>query len=166
LRRGRPRLPRNPVGPIQPYKTLAAASQIGGPARNNYPDWVLLKKGDTWERTSKMNLGGGQVLTVTTRYTYEGEIEKEGRKLDRITSKSLTVDFALEPDSPLPLTVKSSELKPSESKGEILFDRALGQAVETSGSVTIVGNMTFVIMGNELPSKLNLTMESSTVVKP
>src|SRR5260370_25867343 len=79
------------------------------------------KKGDMWERTSKRSLGAGQMLTATTRYTYEGEIEKDGKKLDKIVSKVLSVDLTLE-DSPLPLTIKSTDLKPSESNGEILFD--------------------------------------------
>lgn len=40
--------PRNPVGAILPYKTVTAATAVGGPARVGFPDWVLLKRGDTW----------------------------------------------------------------------------------------------------------------------
>jgi len=115
-----------------------------------------VNKGDTWERTTKLNLGAGQIMTVATRYTYEGEIEKDGRKLEKITSKVLTVDFALEPGSPLPFTVKESALKPAETKGELLFDRKLGRTVKSSSSIKIVGYMTFVINGMELPTKLDL----------
>lgn len=120
-----------------------------------------VKKGDTWERTTRMNLGAGQVMTVATRYTYDGEIEKNGRKLEKVVSKVRSTDFALE-DSPLPFTVKSSELKPAESKGEFLFDRVLGQVIESSSMVQIVGDMTFVINNQELPVKLDLKMETST----
>src|SRR5262249_16719843 len=118
-----------------------------------------------WERTTKLNLGAGQVMTVSTRYTYEGEVEKEGRTLDRISSKVLTVEFALEPGSPLPFTVKESALKPAETKGEILFDRKLGQVVSATSSIQIVGDMTFVINNMELPSKLDLKMETDTEPK-
>jgi len=121
-----------------------------------------VKKGDSWERTSKLNLGAGQVMTVSTRYTYDGEIEKDGRTLDRISSKVLTVEFALEAGSPLPFTVKDSALKPAETKGEILFDRKLGQVVSASSSIQIVGDMTFVINNTDLPSKLDLKMETAT----
>jgi len=124
-----------------------------------------VKKGDTWERTTKLNLGAGQVMTVATRYTYEGEIEKEERTLDRISSKVLTVEFALEPGSPLPFTVKDSALKPAETKGEILFDRKLGQVISASSSIQIVGDMTFVINNMDLPSKLDLKMETETNTK-
>lgn len=124
-----------------------------------------VKKGDAWERTSKRSLGAGQMLTSTTRYTYEGEVEKDGKKLDKITSKVLSVDLTLE-DSPLPLTIKSTDLKATESKGETLFDRKLGQAISTSSSIRIVGDITFVINNMELPSKLDLKMESSSQPKP
>jgi len=123
-----------------------------------------VKKGDEWERTSKRSLGAGQMLTATTRYTYEGEVEKDGKKLDKVTSKVLSVDLTLE-DSPLPLTIKSTDLKPTESKGEFLFDRQLGRALSSTSSVRIVGDITFVINNMELPSKLDLKMETTSQPK-
>jgi hypothetical protein len=123
-----------------------------------------IKKGDEWERTSKRNLGAGQILTVTSRFTYEGEVEKNGKKLDKVTSKVLSVDLTLE-DSPLPFTIKSTDLKAVESKGEFLFDRNLGQAISSSSSVRIVGDLTFVINNMDLPSKLDLKMETSSQPK-
>ena len=124
-----------------------------------------VNKGDTWEHTTKLNLGAGQVMTVSTRYTYEGETEKDGRTLDRITTKVQSVEFALEPGSPLPFTVKESALKAAETKGELLFDRKLGRTVKSSSSIQIVGDMTFVINGMELPSKLDLKIETETETK-
>jgi len=123
-----------------------------------------IKKGDAWEKTSKRSLGAGQMLTATTRYTYEGEIEQNGKKLDKITSKVLSVDFTFE-DSPMPFTLKSTDLKPTESKGELLFDRKLGQTISATSSVRIVGDITFVINNMELPSKLDLKMELSSQPK-
>src|SRR5262249_32311523 len=106
-----------------------------------------VKTGDSWERTTKLRLEGGQVMTFTTRYTYEGEIEKEGRKLDKVSSKVLSVDYTVE--DPVQFSAKSSDLKPAASKGELLFDRAAGQIVESSSSVQIVGDLTLVINGME-----------------
>jgi hypothetical protein len=123
-----------------------------------------VKAGDTWERTSKTNLGAGQIMTSTTKYTYEGEKERNGKKLDKITFKTLTVDFGLE-DSPLPLTVKSSDLKPAESDGEIWFDREAGQIIEQTAMVRIKGDITFVINNNDVPSQLDLKMQSSSMPK-
>jgi len=120
----------------------------------------LVKKGDSWERMTKLHLEAGQIMTFNTRYTYEGEIEKDGRKLDRISSKVLSVDYTIE--NPVQFSAKSSDLKPAASKGELLFDRAAGQIVESSSSVQIVGDLTLVINNMELPAKLDLKMESST----
>jgi hypothetical protein len=147
-------------GQLDPERQKTAANEELG----KFPAEPV-NKGDVWERTTKLNLGAGQVMTVTTRYTYEGEAERDGRALDKITTKVLTVDFALEAGSPLPFTVKESALKPAETKGELWFDRKLGQVVAASSSVQIVGDMTFVINGQELPTKLDLKMENGTQVQ-
>jgi len=123
-----------------------------------------VNKGDAWERTTKRGLGAGQVMTATTRYTYEGEIEKDGKKLDKITSKVLSVDLTVD-DPQAQFMIKSSDLKPAESKGELLYDRKLGTTVSGNSSVRIVGDITLVINGMELPSKLDLKMESSSQPK-
>jgi len=123
-----------------------------------------VNKGDSWERTTKRGLGAGQVMTVATRYTYEGEIEKDGKKLDKITSKVLSVDLAVEDPQAL-FMIKSTDLKPAESKGELLFDRKLGTVVSGNSSVRIVGELTLVINGMDLPAKLDLKMESSSQPK-
>jgi len=120
-----------------------------------------VKTGDSWERTTNANLGAGQIMRIATRYTYDGEIEKDGRKLDRIVTKVLSTEFSLEADSPLPLTVKGSELKPAESRGELLFDREMGRVVSSTSFVQIVGDITFVINNMELPSKLDLKIETT-----
>jgi hypothetical protein len=124
-----------------------------------------VKKGDVWERTSKLNLEGGQVMTLTTRYTYAGETEQDSRKFDLIESQVLTVEYALTADSTLPFTLKASDLKASDSKGKLLFDRQKGEIVSSSATIQIKGDMTFVINNNDLPAKLDLKIETSTQPK-
>ncbi len=122
-------------------------------------------KGDSWKRTKSNNFGGGQVMTFDTEYTYAGTVEKDGRTLDKITSKTVSVTFAFE-DSPLPIALKSSDLKVPESEGVILFDREKGQTVESNSSMRITGDITFTANNMDLPAKLDLTMKTATVVKP
>ena len=74
------------------------------------------------------------------------------------------MDYSLQ-DSPLPLTVKSSELKAAESEGVVLFDRDLGQVVESTGSIRITGDITFTVNNMDLPSKLDLKMQSNVARK-
>ncbi len=46
--------PFTPGGVIQPFKTIAAAF---GAVRAGYPDWVLLKRGDTWYESGQVKVG-------------------------------------------------------------------------------------------------------------
>jgi hypothetical protein len=125
-----------------------------------------VKKGDTWTRTEDANFGAGQLMTFQTEYTYQGEVEKDGRKLDKITSKVLSVTFALAEDSPLPLKLKGSDLKATESEGTMLFDRETGHFVETTGNTRIAGDLGFTLNGMDLPSKLDLKLKvTSSVAK-
>jgi hypothetical protein len=120
--------------------------------------------GDSWQRTETANFGAGQIMTFQTKYTYEGTVEKDGKKLEKITSKTLSVDFTLQ-DSPLPLQLKGSDLKAPESESVMLFDREQGRVVETNSSIRITGDINFAVNDMDLPSKLDLKMHSSVVLK-
>jgi hypothetical protein len=120
--------------------------------------------GDSWQRTEMANFGAGQIMTFQSKYTYEGTLQKEGRTLDKITTKVLSVDFTLQ-DSPLPLQLKDCDLKASESEGVVLFDREQGRAVESNSTIRIVGDITFAVNNMDLPSKLDLKMQSGVVLK-
>ena len=93
-----------------------------------------IKKGDSWEQTEPARVGGGQTLTFKQRFTYTGPIEKNGAKLERIEIATTEVQYEIGADSPLPLKLVKSDLKVSNAKGEILFDRQLGNVVEESNT--------------------------------
>ncbi|MBI1899958.1 MAG: hypothetical protein HYS13_02435 [Planctomycetia bacterium] len=126
-----------------------------------------VKPGDSWQRTETTDVGAGQLLTFDTRYTYEGTVQHNGKPVEKVASKTLSVKFELAPDSPLlaQLKVKSSDLKTEESEGAILFDRALGAVVEETSSLRITGEIKFEVNNNELPAKLDLKMRTGNVVK-
>jgi len=122
-------------------------------------------QGDSWVRNSKADFGAGQMMEFKTKYTYEGTVEKDGQTLDKITSKTLTGEFSLADDSPLPIGLKDSELKVKESAGVILFDRKSGRIVESKESLRIAGGITFEANGQELPSELDLKIRTVSVIK-
>lgn len=119
-----------------------------------------VKPGDTWTRTETSNFGAGQLMTFKVQYTYDGTMDKGGQQLHKITSKTMSVEFGLEANSPLPFKLKGSKLNASDSAGTILFDQALGRVVEKKTTAHIVGDITFDINGMELPAKLDLMMSS------
>lgn len=135
-------------------------------ARGKLPDKAV-KKGDMWSRTETMDIGGGQTLTFEIYYEYDGTIEKDGRTLDRIKSIPSTVKYSLDPNAAIPLKVLASDLKVESAAGILLFDRALGEFIESTSTMRITGPMTFEVNGMAIPGKVALTIESDTrVTKP
>lgn len=131
-----------------------------------FPD-ILLREGEPWNRSETMDLGNGQTLTFQKTYEYRGTAEKDGRTLDKISVKAGGVTYAMEPNPSQPIQVSASDLKMESSDGAILFDREAGQVVESNLKMHIVGDMTLVAGGQDLPAKLDLTIENgSTLLKP
>ena len=125
-----------------------------------------VKSGDTWTHTSESDLGGGQILTLETRYEYVGTEDKGSKTLDKITSKATSVTYSMNPESKSPLKVKSSELAIAASEGTILFDRTKGAIVEAVNKLKITGDLKTEIMGKEFPAKLDLAIETKSTVQP
>lgn len=121
-----------------------------------------VKQGDTWERDEKVQFDSYQSMTFTTVYEYAGIVEKDGKSLDKITSKTTAVTYAMSADSPSPLKITDSDLKIQEAAGTILFDRTAGMVVETKDKKQISGSLKCEVNGMELPGKLDLTFETSS----
>lgn len=128
-----------------------------------FPDKPL-KKGDTWERESKLNLGQGQLLTLKRKYTYEGETSKSTvsatRKVHKITAVDSAVTYSAK-DGPFKVT--KSELKVDESKNTILFDLAAGREIESSSMIRVSGKIGLSVNNMDLDGDLDLTMSSNEV---
>ena len=99
------------------------------------------------------------------QYTYDGTVDTNGVKLDKITRQPLKVKLTLADDAPLPFKLKESKLKPEQS-GTLLFDRDRGRVVERKESMRITGDITFIANGNDLPARLQLTIKSETTETP
>jgi hypothetical protein len=122
-----------------------------------------VKVGATWEREVSQSLGQGQALVFKRRYKYEGPEMRSTvdstRRLEKVTAEDLEVKLTIDPAGGFPGSVEKSDLKVTSSKRSLLFDPALGRAIESTGDVTVAGEMTLNLMGQELPGKLNLVMK-------
>ena len=78
----------------------------------------------------------------------------------------LEVKYNTDPDSNLPLKPIKSDLKPESSDGTILFDREGGHVVSSTDKVRIKGDITFSANGQELPSTLDLNIETHVELQP
>lgn len=140
---------------FDPEKRKKTAEQ----ARGYLPDEAV-KPGDTWERATETDFGGGQVMAFRTKYTYVGTVDQDGTTLDKVTGKVFEVSYSV--DQTAPIRVPKSDLKVTESDETVLFDRALGNVQQISRKLRIEGPLTLVINGAELEGKVDLTIEEAT----
>jgi hypothetical protein len=130
-------------------------------AHNNMPN-ILVREGEPWDRTDTRDIGGGQTLTFKNRYEYLGTVNKAGKMLDKLGVRSTGVTLTMDPDSKSPAKIVSSDLKVESSDSTILFDRAAGIIVDRTSKVQIKGDITLEANGQQLPAKLDLTIDSNT----
>lgn len=134
-------------------------------SHGNLPD-VLARKGEPWERTETLEIGGGQTLTFQKKYEYAGEEKKGDAVYDKIDVKTTKVTYAMDPNAPSPLKVIKSDLIVPSGDGVILFDRAAGRVVSSRALTRMKGPMTFAAGGQEIPGELDLTIEVDTELVP
>jgi hypothetical protein len=119
-----------------------------------------VKKGDSWKKESKLNMGPIGTYDLTYTYTYEGK-EKE---LDKIK-----VDTALKYLPPgdnvmgLPFRIKEADLKSKDATGTIQFDGAKGRLDSSDMSLKLDGTLSIDIGGQT--TKVELSQTQNTKVK-
>jgi len=127
---------------------------------SNLPD-VLARKGEPWEQTQTSEIGGGQTLTFRKRYEYQGPVTVDGKSVEKVGVRAVSVKYEMDPNSESPLKVTKSDLKIESSEGSFLFDRENGRIVDTKEVIRIKGDLTISAGGKDLPSTLDLTFDVS-----
>ena len=129
------------------------------------PD-VLARPGEPWERAQVIDLGAGLAITFRKKFEYVGTEKRRNETLDKISSKVLEVKYNVDPDSNLPLNPVKSDLKVESSSGTIFFDREAGHVVGSTERIRIKGDVTYSAKGQEVPSKLDLNIETGVELQP
>lgn len=137
-----------------------ALKQMADPAFASVPPNPV-KKGDTWEKQSKLNMGPIGTYDTTYKYTYEG---KDG-KLDKIK-----VDTVLNYKPPeagaagtLPFKIKAAKLESKNATGTILFDNEKHRLDSSDMKLALEGKLTIEIGG--MTTEVDLNQEQDTKVK-
>ena len=120
--------------------------------------------GEKWNRNEESSLGQGQVFYFSREFEYLGNEEHNGKEMAKIGITIKSVKYDVEAGGALPLDVKSSELKADGSTGTFWYDLAAKQIVDTKETLHITGDLVLVANGQELPSKLDLTMKISSKI--
>jgi hypothetical protein len=118
-------------------------------------------KGDTWERTSTLDMGPIGKYENKYTYTYQG---KEGGD-DKIEVKT---ELKYTPPGEqskgvggLPFKIKSAKLESTDAKGTILFDSAKGRVVKSDQSLNLTGKLSIEIGGTTTEVDLSQTQKTS-----
>lgn len=137
-----------------------ALKQMADPAFAAVPDKPV-KKGDSWTKESKLNMGPIGSYDTTYKYTYEG---KEG-DLDKIKVET-TLKYSPPGENTaggLPFRIKSADLKTKDASGTILFDNKKHRLASSEMNLKLEGKLTIEIGG--MTTEVDLTQTQKTTVK-
>lgn len=137
-----------------------ALKQMADPAFAAVPNKPV-KKGDTWERKSVLNMGPIGTYDTTYKYTYDG---KDG-KLDKI---KMTTNLVYQTPGPnasgnLPFKIKEANLKSKSAEGTVWFDSDKHRLDHSELKLVLEGKLSIEIGGQT--TEVDLTQNQTTEVK-
>src|SRR5262249_36035575 len=135
-----------------------ALKEMPDPAFAAVPDKPV-KKGESWTKESKLNMGPIGSYDMKYTYSYEG---KDG-KLDKI---KVTTDMKYIPPTAaaagvLPFQIESADLKSKEANGTVLFNSELGRVESNDITVKLDGKLTIAIGGMKTDVELSQTQKTT-----
>lgn len=142
-----------------------ALKQMADPAFAAVPNKTV-KKGESWERKSTLNMGPIGTYDSTFKYTFEGPDAKE--KALHVVKVENTLLYK-PPDSQatggaaLPFKIKSADLKVSDAGGQVLIDPAKGRPVTSTMHMKLGGKLNIEISGQA--TEVDLTQTQETTVR-
>lgn len=139
-----------------------ALKQMADPAFAFVPGQPVTM-GESWTKTSRLNMGPIGTFQSTYLYTYEGKV---ACYLERIYFKTdLRYSLPTVPAGGLPFTIKKADLKRNEGTGAILFDNCRGRLVSSEMQMTLDGTLTIDIGGTETEVVLVKTQKTTVKIR-
>jgi hypothetical protein len=137
-----------------------AMKQMADPAFAAVPEKPV-KKGDTWEKKSSLNMGPIGSYDTTYKYTYEGKDNKlEKIKMDTATTYQPPGANA---GGNLPFKIKAAKLESKGGTGTVLFDNDKHRVDSSEMKLKLEGELTIDISG--MTTAVNLVQDQTTTVK-
>jgi len=138
-----------------------ALKQMADPAFAVAPDKAV-KKGDSWERKSTLDLGPIGKFDSTYKYTADGQDDKKMERI-KVDTTLKYVPPAENTAAALPFKIKKSDLTSKDATGTILFDPAKGRVVSSNQSIKLEGKLDIEIQGST--TTVALTQTQTTTMK-
>ena len=140
-----------------------ALKQMSDPAFGVVPNKAV-KKGDSWERKSSLNMGPIGSYDSTYKYTDEGRDEKDKNLVKiKVDTTLKYVPPAAGAAGSLPFRIVSAKLDSKDATGTVLFDTAKGRVSSSTMSLKLDGSLDIDISG--MQSQVKLTQTQNTTVK-
>jgi hypothetical protein len=120
------------------------------------PTWAALptqavNKGDTWPKSSTLDLGPIGKYMTEYKYTYEGQ----EKGLDKIKIDAKLTYSAPQDKGGLPFVIKEAELVSKEGTGYAYFDRKEGRFDSSTMKMKLDGTLKIEVGGMETAVELN-----------
>jgi hypothetical protein len=117
-------------------------------------------KGESWKRTSKLDMGPIGKYENTYTYTYEGS-DKDSAKIKVDTALTYKEPGDTAGQGGLPFKIKSAALKSKNPIGQITFDTAKGRLEKSVSKLELNGKLKIEIGGQNTDVDLSQTQEST-----
>jgi hypothetical protein len=138
-----------------------ALKQMSDPAFAAIPNKAV-KKGDTWEKNTTLDMGPIGNFNTSYKFTYVGSRDKNHQKI----KVDLTLKYTAPGDNAggvLPFKILKADLSSKDSKGDVLFDSDKGRVESSTMTIRVIGTMSIEIGG--MPSEIALDQIQTTTVK-
>jgi hypothetical protein len=141
--------------------TDEALKQMADPAFSVLPGKPV-KKGDTWDRKSTLNMGPIGSYDCSYKYTFDGLDEKD-KNIANIKVESSLKYVAPQGNAPstFPFQIVKADLTSKDGGGQIQFDIAKGRVVSSSLSMKMDGTITISVSGQNSDVKLDQTQTTT-----
>jgi hypothetical protein len=116
-----------------------------------------VKKGDKWDKTSKLDMGPIGKYENKYNYEYMGPNKDKKNEIKVETELKYTPPGDNTTSGGLPFKIKSANLSSKNAGGTILFDADKGRVEESNMKVTLEGELNIEIGGQNTAVKLDQT---------
>jgi hypothetical protein len=104
---------------------------------------VKKKKGESWDKTSDLDMGPIGSYKTKYTYTYDGPDAKQNQVIKVKTD--LTYKAPADAGGGLPFRIKSADLKATDGTGDIVYDAKAGYVASQKMSLTLKGSLAIEI---------------------
>jgi hypothetical protein len=119
-----------------------------------------VKKGDTWKKESKLEMGPIGRYENTYNYTFDGPDKDKKQKISVKTELKYTPPGNDASGGGLPFKIKSADLTSKDAGGSILFDAEKGRVEESEMNVKLTGKLSIEIGGQATAVELDQTQKT------